>query len=178
MPIIQFLQSQGVDFRLYTKVTDIITYSDSGTETVLAIRALHDNSQETITVCPNDIVIVSLGSVSSGSFSGTNKTPPFVNTMRAEDELDENWSLWLNLGTNLPRLGNPYNFCTRVAESRLETFTVTLKDAEFFNRFVRLTSDEPGIGSLVSLKDSNWKISVCLPRQPFFSSQPDNIHTF
>jgi oleate hydratase len=60
----------------------------------------------------------------------------------------------------------------------LETFTVTLKDAEFFDRFVRLTSDEPGVGSLVSLKDSNWKISVCLPRQPFFSCQPDNVQIF
>ena len=178
MPIIQFLQSQGVDFRLCTQVTDIITYSDCGTETVSAIRALHDNSQESITVYPNDIVIVSLGSVSSGSLTGTNKSPPFLETMLAEDALDENWSLWLNLGTTLPRLGNPYNFCTHVTESRLETFTVTLKDAEFFNRFVRLTSDEPGIGSLVSLKDSNWKISVCLPRQPFFSSQPDNVRIF
>lgn len=175
MPIIQFLRNQGVDFRLCTKVTDIFTYSDRGTETVSAIRVSHDNSHETITVCPDDIVIASLGSVSSGSSSGGNKIPPFLKTMIAENELDENWSLWLNLGTKLPRLGDPYNFCTRVAESRLETFTVTLKDAEFFNRFVKLTSDKPGIGSLVSLKDSNWKISVCLPRQPFFSCQPDHV---
>jgi oleate hydratase len=178
MPIIQFLQNQGVDFRLCTKVIDILTYSDCGTETVSAIHVLQDNSRDSITVYPNDVVIVSLGSVSSGSLSGTNKTPPFPESMIAEDALDENWSLWLNLGTKLSSLGNPYNFCTHVTESRLETFTVTLKDTEFFDRFVRLTSDKPGIGSLVSLKDSNWKISVCLPRQPFFPSQPDNIQAF
>lgn len=178
MPIIQYLQKEGVDFRLGTKVTDIITILDSGRKTVSAIRALHDSSQETIIVSPDDIVIVSLGSVTSGSSSGTNKSPPPLKTILDEDKLDENWSLWLNLRTENPGLGDPYNFCTRVTESRLETFTVTLKDAEFFNRFVKLTCDQPGMGSLVFLKDSDWKISVCIPRQPFFSLQPDNVQIF
>ncbi|KAJ5700218.1 hypothetical protein N7536_003231 [Penicillium majusculum] len=178
MPIIQYLQKEGVDFRLGTKVTDIITILDSGRRTVSAIRALHDSSQETIIVSPDDIVIVSLGSVTSGSSSGTNKSPPPLKTILDEDKLDENWSLWLNLRTENPGLGDPYNFCTRVTESRLETFTVTLKDAEFFNRFVKLTCDQPGMGSLVFLKDSDWKISVCIPRQPFFSLQPDNVQIF
>jgi oleate hydratase len=92
--------------------------------------------------------------------------------MIAGNDLDENWSLWLNLRMQHPKLGDPYNFCTSVTESRLETFTVTLKDANFFNRFVQLTCDEPGIGSFVYLKDSSWKISVCIPRQPFFTYHP------
>lgn len=178
MPIIQYLQQEGVDFRLGTKVTDITTTLDSGRETVTAIHVLHDSSQQTIHVCPDDVVIVSLGSVTSGSSSGTNKTPPVLTTMLDDDKLDENWSLWLNLRTRNPRLGDPYNFCTHVTDSRLETFTVTLKDAEFFNRFVKLTCDKPGIGSLVFLKESGWKINVCIPRQPFFSLQPDNVQTF
>jgi oleate hydratase len=98
--------------------------------------------------------------------------------MIAEEELDENWSLWLNLGTKYPGLGDPYNFCTRLTESRLETFTVTLRDSDYFDRLVKLTCDKPGIGHLVSLKHSNWKISICIPRQPFFSCQPDNVQTF
>ncbi|KAJ6000927.1 hypothetical protein N7481_001336 [Penicillium waksmanii] len=175
MPMIQFLQNQGVDFRLCTKVTDIVTHSDRGTETVSAISILRDSFQETLNVRPDDIVIVTLGSVTSGSSSGSNKSPPPLKTMIAEDELDENWSLWLDLGTKYPSFGDPYNFCTRLTESRLETFTVTLKDAEFFDRLVKLTCDKPGIGHLISLKHSNWKISVCIPRQPFFSCQPDNV---
>ncbi|KAJ6027947.1 hypothetical protein N7540_003523 [Penicillium herquei] len=178
MPIIRFLQKKGVDFRLCTKVTDITTLSDCGTETVSAIHVLRDSSRKTITVCADDIVIVSLGSVTSGSSSGTNKSPPFPKSMIAENELDENWSLWLNIRMMHPALGDPYNFCTNDTESMLETFTVTLKDADFFNHFVNLTCDEPGRGSLVYLKDSGWKISVCLPSQPFFFLQPDNIQTF
>ncbi|KAJ5161354.1 hypothetical protein N7492_006746 [Penicillium capsulatum] len=178
LPIIHFLQNKGVDFRLRTRVMDIVSHSDGRAKSIVAIRVLRNGSNDTITVCDDDIVIVSLGSVTSGSISGTNSCPPILKTMIAEDALDENWSLWLNLGTKDPRFGDPYNFCTRVTESRLETFTVTLKNTEFFERFINLTCDEPGRGSLVALKDSTWKISICLPRQPFFSHQPDNIQTF
>jgi len=167
-----------VDFRLCTKVTDIVTQSDRGAETVSAISVMHNSSQETLNVRPDDIVIVTLGSVTSGSLSGSNKSPPPLKTMIAEDELDENWSLWLNLGTKYPSFGDPYNFCSRLTVSRLETFTVTLRDTEFFDRLVKLTCDKPGIGYLISLIHSNWNISVCIPRQPFFSCQPDNVQTF
>jgi oleate hydratase len=155
MPIIRFLHKQGVDFRLCTKVTGIATLSDCGTETVSAIHVLRDSFRETITVCADDIVLVSLGSDTSGSSSGTNKSPPFPKTMIAENDLDENWSLWLNLRTQHPTLGDPYNFCTRVTESRLEIFTVTLKDAEFFNRFVKLTCDDTAVGRSVCVSHVN-----------------------
>ncbi|OQD82594.1 hypothetical protein PENSOL_c175G07003 [Penicillium solitum] len=150
----------------------------SGTVSISAIRALHDGAEETITVSPKDIVIISLGSTTSGSSSGTNNDPPLKKTMEAENELDENWSIWLDLATQNPTFGDPYNFCTRISESRLESFTVTLKDPEFFTRFINLTHDRPGLGTFVSLRDSNWMISICIPRQPFFSSQPGNIKVF
>lgn len=177
MPMIQFLQNQGVDFQLCTKVTDIVTQLDCGAKPISAIHVLRDSSQETLNVRPDDIVIVILGSVPSGSSSGSNKSPPSLKTMIAEEKLDENWTLWLNLGTKYSNFGDPYNFCTRLTESRLETFTVTLKGAEFFNRLVKLTCNKPGIGSLISLKSSDWKISICIPCQPFFSYQPDNLQT-
>ncbi|KAJ5455024.1 hypothetical protein N7530_012793, partial [Penicillium desertorum] len=177
-PMIGFLKHQGVDFQLNTKIRDIVTRLDSGTVSISAIRALQDGAEETITVCPKDIVIISLGSTTSGSSSGTNNDPPLMVTMEAENKLDENWSIWLDLATQYPSFGDPYNFCTRISESRLESFTVTLKDPEFFTRFINLTHDRPGLGTFVSLKDSNWMISICIPRQPFFSSQPENINVF
>lgn len=124
---------------------DIATISDWGTETVSAIHVFRDSFREAITVCAYNIVIVSLGSNTSGLSGGTNKSPPFPKTMIAENDLDENWSLWLNLRMQHPKLGDPYDFCTSVTESRLETFTVTLKDADFFDRLVQLTCGKPGI---------------------------------
>ncbi|CRG92352.1 Oleate hydratase [Talaromyces islandicus] len=176
VPIIRFLQNKGVDFRFRIKVTDIVTISDNGTESVTAINIEQNNSGGIINVCANDIVIVSIGSVTSGSSSGSNTAPALPPSMEAANELDENWSLWLDLGTKNPKFGNPYKFCTRVNESRLVTFTVTLNDAAgLFNRFLELTNDRPGSGSLLSLKHSNWMISLCIPHQPFFSDQPNNI---
>ncbi|OJJ36348.1 hypothetical protein ASPWEDRAFT_49873 [Aspergillus wentii DTO 134E9] len=177
-PIIRFLQNQGVDFRLCTKVTDIVSRSDRDVQTISAIHVSIDSFEEKITLLPDDIVIASLGSVTSGSLSGTNDRPPVRESMTAESDLCENWSLWLTLGTKYPNFGDPYNFCTRVAESRLGAFTVTLRDPEFFERFAVLTRDKPGTGNLVSLKDSNWKINVCLLRQPFFTDQPEDIQIF
>lgn len=113
---------------------------------------VQDNAEKKVTVGANNIVIVSLGSIMSGSTSGTNKSPPCLEPLETENILDENWSLWLDLGTKNPKLGDPYNFCTRQSETRLESFTVTLKDPDFFNRFVELTHDRPGLGALVSHK--------------------------
>ncbi|KGO69333.1 hypothetical protein PITC_095150 [Penicillium italicum] len=79
-PTIVYLKSQGVDFRLNTKIRDIVTRLDSGTVSISGICALRDGVEEIITVSPKDIVIISLGSTTSGSSSGTNKDPPLKMT--------------------------------------------------------------------------------------------------
>ncbi|PYI04552.1 67 kDa myosin-cross-reactive antigen family protein [Aspergillus sclerotiicarbonarius CBS 121057] len=176
-PIAQFLRSQGVDFRFHTTVTDIITSpSSSDPHRVSAIKAIHENEPEhTISLGEWDIVLVSLGSVMSGSTTGNNTSPPSLELMEIEKDLDENWLLWLELSTKNPRFGNAYNFCTRMSESRLESFTVTLSTPDFFNRFVALTKDQPGSSTFVTLKDTPWLVSLSLPQQPLFPNQPSDI---
>lgn len=63
--------------------------------------------------------------------------------MGTENDLDENWLLWLELATKDAKFGNAYNFCMRMSESRLESFTITLRNPTFFDRFIDLTGDEP-----------------------------------
>ncbi|KAI2921660.1 hypothetical protein CBS147343_1514 [Aspergillus niger] len=154
-PIAHFLCSRGVDFRFHTTVTDIITTpSSSEPHRVSAIKAIHENEPEmTINLGERDIVLVSLGS----------------------KDLDENWLLWLELSTKNPIFGNAYNFCTRMAESRLESFTVTFSSPEFFNRFTALTGDKVGSGTFVTLKDTPWLLSINLPQQPLFPDQPAHV---
>ncbi|PWY79322.1 myosin-cross-reactive antigen family protein [Aspergillus heteromorphus CBS 117.55] len=176
-PIASFLRSRGVDFRFHTTVTDIVTWpSSDDPQRVSAIRAVHENDPEhLISLGPQDIVFVSLGSVMSGSTTGTNDSPPSLELMDIEKDLDENWLLWLELSTKNPIFGNAYNFCTRMPESRLESFTITLKTKEFFTRFVQLTGDQPGTGTFVTLKDTPWLVSLSLPQQPLFPDQPDHV---
>ncbi|KAJ5748306.1 myosin-cross-reactive antigen family protein [Penicillium nucicola] len=178
VPVAQFLRSRGVDFRFGTTVTDIILEPGSNGR-VSSIRATKGNSPEmTIDVGLNDVVIVSLGSVISGATSGTNTEPPYLEIRCPEKDLDENWLLWLELSTKDTKFGNAYNFCTRMGESRQESFTVTLKSPEFFDRFVELTGDAPGSGVFVTLKDSPWLLSLKIPDQPMFPDQPADIQVF
>lgn len=177
IPIAHFLQSREVDFRFRTTVTDIVL--DSAHQHVTSITAVKDNEPEiSISVKPNDIVIVSVGSVISGATRGTNSMPPSLELIEIEKDLDENWLLWLELSTKDEKFGNAYNFCTRMNDSRQETFTVTLKDPEFFDRFAELTGDGPGSGIFVTLKDSSWLLSLRIPQQPMFPDQPENVQVF
>ncbi|PLB45065.1 67 kDa myosin-cross-reactive antigen family protein [Aspergillus steynii IBT 23096] len=178
-PVAHFLESRGVDFRFHTKVTDIIMEPHNECGRVSAIKYTRDQQPEQIiTLGGNDIAIVSLGSVMSGATTGTNISPPSLELMEIEKDLDENWLLWLELSTKHPKFGNAYNFCTRMQESRLETFTVTLRSDTFFKSFVDLTGDQPGSTSFVTLKDSAWLISLSVPNQPLFPDQPAHIQVF
>ncbi|KAL5356089.1 67 kDa myosin-cross-reactive antigen family protein [Aspergillus floccosus] len=178
-PIAQFLISSGADFQFNTTVTDIITQCTSSSSTC-RITEIHttkdDNPEHVINLKPDDIVVVSLGSVMSGAATGTNITPPSIEFMEVDKDLDENWLLWLELSTKDARFGNAYNFCTRMSESRIASFTITLKNQDFFNRFVQLTGDKPGTGSLVTIKDSRWLITLKIPQQPLFPNQPKDVY--
>ncbi|KAE8404993.1 67 kDa myosin-cross-reactive antigen family protein [Aspergillus pseudonomiae] len=174
-PIAHFLTSQGVDFQFNTTVSDIILDTKNENR-VSAICAQKDGEREhKIVLGQNDIVIVSVGSVMSGTTVGSNTEPPSLELMEIDKDLDENWLLWLELSTKNPKFGNAYNFCTRMPESRLESFTVTLKDPEFFNRFCKLTDNQPGTAAFVTLKDSSWIISLNIPQQPLFPDQPGDV---
>ncbi|KAJ6185420.1 hypothetical protein N7519_006721 [Penicillium mononematosum] len=142
-PLADFLLSRGVDFRFRTTVTDIIF--EPSHQQVSTICAVPENEPATtIEVRPQDIVIVSVGSVISGATTGTNESPPSLELMECDKNLDDNWLLWLELSSKDSKFGNPYNFCTRVGESRQESFTVTLKNnTQFFERFPAATAYVP-----------------------------------
>ncbi|KAB8206643.1 67 kDa myosin-cross-reactive antigen like family protein [Aspergillus parasiticus SU-1] len=174
-PIAHFLTSQGVDFQFNTIVSDIVMdpKNDNHVSAICAHR--EDEPDHKIVLGQNDIVFVSVGSVMSGTTTGSNTEPPSLELMEIDKDLDENWLLWLELSTKNPKFGNAYNFCTRMSESRLESFTVTLKDPEFFNRFCKLTDNQPGTAAFVTLKDSSWIISLNIPQQPLFPDQPGDV---
>lgn len=177
-PLTRFLQNEGVDFRFNSKVTNLKTNPGHDPRVVSAFKYTQDGTGSIVNVSSRDIVIVSPGSVMSGSTRGTNSAPPSLELLDAEDNLDGNWSLWLGIW---PSLGDPYNFCTRVSESRLESFTVTIKGINFLNflkHFQGMPKNEAGPSALISLRHSNWFLSVYLPRQPLFTRQSNDVNVF
>ncbi|KAE8354936.1 oleate hydratase [Aspergillus coremiiformis] len=176
VPVISYLKKEGVDFRSNAKVTNLIMYPEGDPTTISEIELVHDgNNPSLVTIDPMDIVIVTLGSVSSGSAVGSNNAPPICTA--SDEMIMDDWSLWNKIAAKATRkFGDPLPFCTHVNDSKVVTFTVTLRDSQFLGLYEKLTHDQPGFSSLVSFVDSNWTLSLSVPHQPLFPNQPDNVH--
>jgi oleate hydratase len=198
LPIETYLKSQGVEFRygqsqlLYesgfahrrreeTKVTGLSFAEPSK----IAVKEIHLNKNGAtgiIHVEPADIVFATIGSMTASSSLGSNTMPPLPlpTTSSAVHAPDGSWELWESL-THTPHraaFGNPSNFYSRPIESKWLSFTVTLHDSSFFSRLEAWSGNPPGTGALITFKDSNWLMSIVVPKQPHFLNQPEDVQVF
>ncbi|KAE8167934.1 oleate hydratase [Aspergillus tamarii] len=177
LPMIAYLEKEGVDFRFNAKVTDLVMYPEGDPTTISEIKLVHDdNNPSLVTIDPMDIVIVTLGSVSSGSVVGSNNAPPKWEAS-LEDTIMQDWSLWNKVSALATRkFGDPDPFRSHIKESTVETFTITLKDPLFLDTYEKWTHNQAGSAALVSFVHSNWNLSLSVPCQPLFANQPANVH--
>lgn len=172
LPITRLLQKEGVDIHFDVTVTDIVMEQEQGYRRISTFKWIKDETEAIVTVDKHNIVIATLGSSVSGSTSGTNTKPPSLELLKAEDRLDETWSLWLAFGSTL---GDPYNFCTRVDESRVETFTTTFQSTECLDHLIKSVKAEVRSRNLIVLQKSNWSINLLIPCQPLFPHQSRDV---
>lgn len=178
LPIVTYLKDRGVDFRHDTKVTNL-SYAKSDEVTVKEMHVIQSGFTGVINVHDTDVVLITLGSMTSASSLGTNSTPPSDRTQSSSSTASDGaWALWESLSHDSPLFGKPLNFSTRISESYWESFTVTLKNPEFFDRLTRWTHNSPGTGALVTFKDSSWLMSIVVPHQPHFLDQPVDVQVF
>lgn len=170
-PLVKWLASQGVHFELNCRVTDL-AFARSGDVTLVErIDAIRSGEPARTAVAANDLVFVTLGSMTAGSSLGLMNSP-------AKPDLTEgggSWALWKTIAANRPEFGRPDIFAGHVEQSVWQSFTLTLRDPLFFELMHDFTGNEAGTGGLVTIKDSNWLMSVVLPHQPHFIDQPDDI---
>jgi oleate hydratase len=88
------------------------------------------------------------------------------------------WTLWERLAALRPDFGRPAAFNTCVAESAWESFTVTCRTPDFFERMEAFTGNPAGTGGLVTFKDSRWLMSIVLYHQPHFVGQSAGEQVF
>jgi oleate hydratase len=135
-------------------------------------------STKVVHVNDADIVIITLGSMTSSSSLGSNTSAPSSPFSSISPSSDGSWELWKSLSHDYPHFGDPNNFTNRVSESHFESFTVTLKSPDLFEHLAAFTHNAPGTGALTTFKDSNWLLSIVVPHQPHFLSQPANVQVF
>ncbi|MFH1150822.1 MAG: oleate hydratase [Actinomycetota bacterium] len=172
VPIIKWLNEQGVDFQMGCKVTDLDFKPSTDELTVERLHCARRGEETKIAVGTGDYVFATVGSMTADSTRGSMTEAPGLET----GKLDGSWTLWENIAAKRPGLGNPFNFSSRVDESKWPTFVVTAKDPTFLERYERFTGNKPGQADMVTFRDSAWHMSVLVPHHPHFLNQPDDVY--
>lgn len=174
LPLQKWLEDRGVTFMGSTDVTDLETDEIKGKVTVTSLSYTTGGKKETVKINPDDIVILQNGSMTDASSLGTMTTPPPHRTKTDS----QGWALWEKLANKHKNFGNPKSFNSSIPESFWESFTVTCRTPDFFNKIIEFSGNEPGTGGLMTFKDSNWLMSIVLYHQPHFIDQPDDHQVF
>ncbi|SDE91289.1 oleate hydratase [Cellulophaga baltica] len=170
-PLQAWLQEKGVNFELATTVDDIAVEEIDGKVTVISVSVIGPKGAKQVAVAPDDLVIFQNGSMVDASSIGSMEQAPAKIT-KADSK---GWTLWEKLAKGRPDFGNPAPFNTSIPESFWESFTVTFKTSEFFDKLEKMSGNKAGTGGLVTFKDSSWLMSVVLYNQPHFIGQPDDV---
>jgi oleate hydratase len=167
-PLVAWLQPLGVKFLTGAFVRDIGFAPSDGRLTVNRLDYERDGAAPSVAVGPEDLVLVTTGSQVADISVGSMTAPPPLQRSGAS------WALWKRLAQGRTEFGNPYVFfgVPQVPSSRWVSFTVTTTGTEFLDQLSTLTRSKPGLGGLVTLKDSGWLLSLTIFYQPEVIDQP------
>jgi oleate hydratase len=168
-PLVAWLEERRVNFVKGALVHDIGFAESRGRMTANRLDYRLRGAPVSVDVAPEDIVLVTTGSQAADLSAGTMDTAP-----PPPPHPGQSWALWEELAKKHKGFGNPGVFFgdDRIADSRWVTFTVTTTGQEFLDEMTTLTRSDPGSGGLLTLKDSNWVISLSIFYQPEILSQP------
>lgn len=168
LPIITWLKKEGVIFKTGCRVTDLKFQKVDNKKAVKTIEYIENGQNLKIDISSIDLVLATIGSMTSGFSVGDNDTKTVV----YDKHKDGSWDLWENIAKNDPSFGNPEVFNSRINESLWESITLTFKNTLFFDLVHEFCS---GTGTEFTFKDSNWLLSLVLPKQPHFLNQSEDI---
>jgi oleate hydratase len=174
LPLQTWLKAQGVNLVTDCKVTDLDHGIQDGEFVVTGIHCVTHGEGEMIAVRDGDVVFFQNGSMTDASSLGSMTSAPAKLT-KADSG---GWTLWEKLAKGHAEFGNPAAFNSSIAQACWQSFTVTLKDAKFFNEMEKFSGNQAGTGGLVTFKDSNWLLSIVLAYQPHFRNQPEGVQVF
>ena len=172
LPISNWLTKQGVRFEMNSRAANL-DFKQSDTQiAVECIRYIYDGKERKIAIDKNDLVFANLGSMTAASAMGSSIAAPRLEPAK----LSSAWVFWENIAKKYLKFGSPSVFNSHQNESTMESFTATFRDPAFFKLVEKMTGNQAGSGGYITLKDSNWLLSVVLPQQPHFINQPDNAY--
>jgi oleate hydratase len=167
-PLVAWLRPRSVNFLTGAFVQDIGFAPSPGRITVERLDYERSGAAISVTVAPEDLVLVTTGSQAADMAAGS------MTEMPSPRPSGRSWALWQRLAQGRTDFGHPDVFFgpARIPDSLRVTFTVIDTGSEFVNRIATLTGSEAGRGGLVTLKDSPWVLSFSIFHQPEIIGQP------
>ncbi|BBE31441.1 oleate hydratase [Tepiditoga spiralis] len=175
LPLQKWLESQDVVFNKKTQVTDLDIEEINGKKVVLGIHLTRDGKEKFIKTTADDLVFFTNGSMTENSTLGSMDKAPVLNR-----ELGPVWKLWKKIAEKDPLFGKPEVFCSDVDKTKWESFTITAKGPkmkELIEKYAerKIMPHRTVTGGIITIKDSNWLMSVTVNRQPQFKNQPEDV---
>ena len=167
-PLVAWLRPRGVNFVTGAFVKDLAFAALPRQITVNRLDYERDGATTAVAIAPDDIVLVTTGSQAADYSVGTMTEAP------QPKDTGRSWALWRRLAEGRRDFGNPDVFfgAPRIPDSLWTTLTVTTTGVEFVEQMNALTQSTPGIGGLLTLRDSNWVLSLSIFHQPEILDQP------
>lgn len=175
-PIVAWLRAHGVKILLGARVVDInFSQVRDGTSVADKIVYMRDGKKRSVAVAPADIVLFTNGCMTDNSNeAGTDTVARYI-----KDDTAPSFELWRKIADGRPEFGDPDVFCGRVDESMWMSFTTTInKNPRLLDYIQRFSHNYPGGGALMTFKDSAWRLSIVVARQPHFKKQPMDTQIF
>lgn len=172
LPLMKWLQERGVQFRYGVKVTDVAFAIQAGRKQATRIAWMEENVAGGVDLGPDDLVFMTIGSLTENSDNGDHHTPARLNDGPAPA-----WDLWRRIAAQDPAFGRPDVFGAHISETKWESATVTTLDARIPRYIGAIARRDPFSGKvvtagIVTVKDSSWLMSWTVSRQPHFKQQP------
>lgn len=173
LPLMNYLKEQGVHFQYDTVVKNVMM-SKGGLEKVA--KELHltvKGEEQVVQLSEDDLVFVTNGSITDSTTYGTQDEPA-----PPTHKTSGGWDLWKNLAAQDADFGYPEKFYKNIPKaSWFVSATVTTLDDKVAPYIERISKRDPYAGKVVTggivhARDSNWKMSYTLNRQPHFKAQP------
>ncbi|PZU48996.1 MAG: oleate hydratase [Sphingomonas sp.] len=172
LPLVKWLEDHGVQFRYGVEVTDVDFDIRPGARQATRIHWIENGAEGGVDLTRNDLVFMTIGSLTENSDNGDHKTPAKLNEGPAPA-----WDLWRRIAAKADDFGRPDVFGAHIPETKWESATVTTLDARIPEYIHRIAKRDPlsgkvVTGGIVTAKDSSWLMSWTVNRQPHFKKQP------
>ena len=170
-PLIKWLEEHKVCLETTTQAIDLDFTAGREGKIPRRIEYLRGGRPHGIELHENDLVILTLGSMTADSSLGSMISAPVIETGKTEGA----WTLWQRLAEKDLAFGRPAAFCDHIDQTKWITFTVTDSDDAFVRRMEQFSGNPPGRGGLVTLTSSNWLLTFHLYHPPTFPNQPGDV---